>query len=70
MFGLYATTGPRGELPRAAGVLDVRSPSPGSQHWGIVGLMLVVALGLALLLPIRTPAPAGAHPPTTPAVEA
>lgn len=25
----------------------------GSQHWGILGIMLVLALGLALLLPVR-----------------
>ena len=25
----------------------------GAQYWGIVGIMLVLALGLALLLPVR-----------------
>ncbi len=60
VFGLYATTG------RAASFLAPLAFSTavavsGSQHWGIVGLMLVLALGLALLLPIRTPAPAGSR---------
>ena len=59
VFGLYATTG------RAASFLAPLAFSTfiavsGSQHWGILGIMLVLALGLALLLPIRTPAPARA----------
>jgi MFS transporter, UMF1 family len=64
VFGLYATTG------RAASFLAPLAFSTavavsGSQHWGIVGLMLVLALGLALLLPLRTPGPAGTHPRST-----
>jgi UMF1 family MFS transporter len=70
VFGLYATTG------RAASFLAPLAFSTfiavtGSQHWGIVGLMLVIALGLALLLPIRTPTAsgsAGARPDAAPAV--
>jgi len=58
VFGLYATTG------RAASFLAPLAFSTfvmvsGSQHWGIVGLMLVLALGLALLLPIRVDTSAG-----------
>ena len=52
IFGLYATTG------RAASFLAPLAFSTfiavsRSQHWGIVGIMLVVAVGLGLLLPIR-----------------
>jgi UMF1 family MFS transporter len=52
VFGLYATTGRAASFlaPLAFSTFVVVS---GSQHWGIVGLMLVLALGLALLLPIR-----------------
>ena len=53
IFGLYATTG------RAASFLAPLAFSTfiavsGSQHWGILGIMLVLGLGLALLLPVRT----------------
>lgn len=52
VFGLYATTG------RAASFLAPLAFSTfitvsGSQHWGVVGIVLVLALGLALLLPLR-----------------
>jgi MFS transporter, UMF1 family len=52
LFGLYATTGRAASFlaPLAFSTFVVVS---GSQHWGIVGLMLVLALGLALLVPIR-----------------
>ncbi len=55
VFGLYATTGRAASFlaPLAFSTFVVVS---GSQHWGIVGLMLVLALGLALLLPIRVAA--------------
>ncbi|GAA2721929.1 MFS transporter [Cellulomonas aerilata] len=63
VFGLYATTGRAASFlaPLAFSTFVVVS---GSQHWGIVGLMLVLALGLALLLPIRVAgrAPAEATP--------
>ncbi|WP_250445943.1 MFS transporter [Actinotalea sp. C106] len=52
MFGLYATTG------RAASFLAPLAFSTsiaiaGAQHWGVLGIMVVLALGLALLLPVR-----------------
>ncbi|MDO8107884.1 MFS transporter [Isoptericola sp. b441] len=52
IFGLYATTG------RAASFIAPVAFSAfiafgGAQYWGIVGIMLVLALGLALLLPVR-----------------
>jgi UMF1 family MFS transporter len=52
IFGLYATTG------RAASFLAPLAFSTfvalsGSQYWGILGLITVVGLGLALLLPIK-----------------
>ncbi len=53
IFGLYATTG------RAASFMAPLAWTTfiaigGSQHWGIVGIILVVAIGLGLLLPVRT----------------
>jgi len=58
VFGLYATTG------RAASFLAPLGFSTfvvlsGAQYWGILGLLLVLALGLALLLPIKVQARAG-----------
>jgi UMF1 family MFS transporter len=52
IFGLYATTG------RAASFLAPFAFSTfvavsGSQRWGILGLVLVIALGLGALLPLR-----------------
>lgn len=58
IFGLYATTG------RAASFLAPLAWSAfialgalisdgGVQYWGILGIMLVLAVGLALLLPVR-----------------
>jgi UMF1 family MFS transporter len=57
IFGLYATTG------RAASFLAPLAFSTfvgvsGSQRWGILGLVLVIAIGLAALLPLRLPAAA------------
>ena len=58
VFGLYATTGRAASFlaPLAFSTAVVVS---GSQHWGIVGLMVVLGLGLALLLPL----PVGARTP-------
>jgi UMF1 family MFS transporter len=55
IFGLYATTG------RAASFLAPTAFATfvaiaGSQRWGILGLVLVIAAGLAALLPLRLPA--------------
>ncbi|WP_149202979.1 MFS transporter [Actinotalea subterranea] len=52
IFGLYATTG------RAASFLAPFAFSTsiavgGSQHWGILGILGVLAVGLGLLVPIR-----------------
>jgi UMF1 family MFS transporter len=62
IFGLYATTG------RAASFLAPLAFSTfvavsGSQRWGILGLVLVIAIGLAALLPLRLPAAARPLPP-------
>ncbi|WP_372593740.1 MFS transporter [Actinotalea sp.] len=53
IFGLYATTG------RAASFMAPLAWSTfisvgGSQHWGIMGIILVVAIGLGLLIPVRS----------------
>lgn len=53
-FGLYATTG------RAASFLAPMAFSlaiawGGAQYWGILGIVVVLALGLALLLAVRFP---------------
>jgi UMF1 family MFS transporter len=58
LFGLYATTG------RAASFLAPFAFSTfvavsGSQRWGILGLVLVIALGLGALLPLRLSAARG-----------
>ncbi len=60
VFGLYATTGRAASFLAPLGFSTFVVVS-GSQHWGIVGLMLVFSLGLALLLPIRVGA-AQSHP--------
>jgi UMF1 family MFS transporter len=56
-FGLYATTG------RAASFLaplafSTLVAATGTQAWGVVGLVLVLAVGLVLLLLVRLPASA------------
>ncbi|MGO1316723.1 MAG: MFS transporter [Cellulomonadaceae bacterium] len=56
LFGLYATTG------RAASFMAPLGWSTfivigGSQSWGILGIMVVLAIGLALLLPVRVTGP-------------
>jgi MFS transporter, UMF1 family len=61
LFGLYATTG------RAASFLAPLAFSTfvavsGSQRWGILGLVLVIAVGLAALLPLRLGAARPARP--------
>jgi MFS transporter, UMF1 family len=58
VFGLYATTGRAASFlaPLAFSTFVVLS---GAQYWGILGLLLVIGLGLALLLPIKVGARAG-----------
>ncbi|NKY08265.1 MFS transporter, partial [Cellulomonas hominis] len=64
MFGLYATTGRAASFLAPLAFATFVSVS-GSQRWGILGLVLVLALGLAALLPLRLPAAAtgGARSP-------
>jgi UMF1 family MFS transporter len=52
VFGLYATTG-RAAIFLAPSAFAVTIALGGAQYWGIVGIMLVLGLGLALLLPVR-----------------
>ena len=66
IFGLYATTGRAASFLApaafAAAVSIAAGVSGGSeanvQYWGILGLVVVLAAGLALLLPVKTPAAA------------
>ncbi|MBO0983003.1 MFS transporter [Rathayibacter sp. SD072] len=67
IFGLYATTGRAASFlaPAAfAAFVSIAAAASGGdesnvQYWGILGLVLVLAVGLVLLLPVRRP-PAGA----------
>ncbi len=52
IFGLYATTG-RAASFLAPAAFSVAITLGGAQYWGILGIMLVLALGLGLLLPVR-----------------
>lgn len=62
VFGLYATTG-RAVSPLAPAlfsgamwlgmVLTGADDIDDAQHWGILGIMVVLALGLALLIPVK-----------------
>lgn len=64
LFGLYATTGRAvsflAPMLFAAAIAlgqQVLAPGADAQYWGILGIALVLAVGLALLLPVRaTPA--------------
>ncbi|RLP75318.1 MFS transporter [Mycetocola tolaasinivorans] len=55
MFGLYATTG-RAVSFIAPAAFGLFISVGGAQYFGILGLVLVLALGLALMIPVRTPA--------------
>lgn len=55
LFGLYATTGRAASFLAPLAFATFVAVS-GSQRWGILGLVLVLALGLAALLPLRLPA--------------
>lgn len=60
IFGLYATTG-RAVSFMAPGMfalfiaIGARVETDGAQHWGILGIVLVLFVGLLLLLPVRPP---------------
>ena len=55
VFGLYATTG-RAATFLAPGAFGLMVAIGGAQYWGILGIVLVLAVGLVLLIPVR-PAP-------------
>lgn len=55
IFGLYSTTG-RAASFLAPAFFGLFMNLLGAQIWGVIGIMLVIALGLVLLLPL-TPAP-------------
>lgn len=57
IFGMYATTG-RAASFMAPLAFAVFVSVAGAQYWGVLGIMLVLGVGLALLLPIPG-APAG-----------
>jgi UMF1 family MFS transporter len=54
VFGLYATTG-RAVSFLAPTLFAVFVAVGGAQYWGILAIVLVLAAGLALLLPVRAP---------------
>ncbi len=54
LFGLYATTG-RAVSFLAPAMFYLFITMFGTQRWGILGIVLVLALGLALLLPVHRP---------------
>ncbi|HEY0186031.1 MAG TPA: MFS transporter [Cellulomonas sp.] len=54
LFGLYATTGRAASFLAPLAFATFVAVS-GSQRWGILGLVLVIAVGLAALLPLRLP---------------
>lgn len=55
VFGLYATTG-RAAVFLAPMMFGVFVTLGGHQYWGVLGLVAVLLVGLALLLPVRSPA--------------
>src|SRR6185312_11010827 len=54
VFGLYATTG-RAVSFLAPTLFAVFVAVGGAQYWGILAIVLVLAIGLGLLLPVRAP---------------
>ncbi|MEJ3405753.1 MFS transporter [Rathayibacter sp. YIM 133350] len=52
VFGLYATTG-RAATFLAPTMWSVFITIGGEQYWGILGIVVVLALGLALLIPVK-----------------
>ncbi|GAA4655616.1 MFS transporter [Arthrobacter cryoconiti] len=59
LFGLYATTG-RAVSFLAPQLFALSIIIFGAQRWGIIGILVVLALGLALLIPVKAP-PHGAE---------
>ena len=54
MFGLYATTG-RAVSFLAPTAFALFVTIGGAPYFGILGIVLVIALGLALLIPVKAP---------------
>lgn len=61
IFGLYATTG-RAASFMAPAMWTLMITVTGATIWGTLGVIFVVAVGLVLLLLVRTPADRGASP--------
>jgi UMF1 family MFS transporter len=57
VFGLYATTG-RAVSFLAPVLFSLFISIFGAQYWGILGIVVVLAVGLALLIPVRALGPA------------
>jgi len=54
VFGLYATTG-RAATFLAPTLFALFIAIFGAQYWGILGIVLVLAVGLALIIPVKAP---------------
>jgi UMF1 family MFS transporter len=54
VFGLYATTG-RVATFLAPALFALFIAIFGAQYWGIMGIVLVLAVGLALIIPVKAP---------------
>ena len=54
IFGLYATTG-RAASPLSPALWALFIAVGGAQYWGILGIVLVLAVGLVLLLLVKAP---------------
>ncbi|CAN5477520.1 MFS transporter [soil metagenome] len=54
VFGLYATTG-RAATFLAPTLFGLFIAIFGAQYWGVVGIVLVLAVGLALIIPVKAP---------------
>ena len=54
VFGLYATTG-RVATFLAPALFGLFIAISGAQYWGILGIVMVLAVGLALIIPVQAP---------------
>jgi UMF1 family MFS transporter len=54
VFGLYATTG-RAATFLAPAAISIFTAITGQQYWGIIGIMIVLLIGLALIIPVKAP---------------